>query len=159
MYILGHATGEGTGLWCRSWTSKMLDTGAEAMRMLRDDEHAVAPVVGIALLIAITVILAAVIGSIVFGLSADPGDSPQVSISFTVDGGDVILNHEGGETLDTDQVVIKNEDEVVDELDDVDDIQAGQSVETDAEESEDRISVVWQDPTSDAENILATFEP
>lgn len=128
--------------------------------MRGDDERAVAPVVGIALLIAITVILAGVIGSIIFGLSVDPGDSPQVTVSFAVESDEVILNHEGGDTLDTDEVVVKNRNGVIEDLSGFDELQAGQSINTGINASNhDQISVVWQDPASDAENILATFEP
>lgn len=127
---------------------------------LRTDDRAVAPVVGIALLIAISVILAGVIGSVIFGLSTDPGDSPQVTLSFAVESGTVTLNHEGGETLDTDEVVIKDRDGVVEDLSGVDEINAGESIDTGVDaDAHDRVSVVWRDPASDAESVLATFEP
>lgn len=122
-------------------------------------ERAVAPVVGISLLIAITVILAAVIGSVVFGLSGDTSDPPEVTLSFSAEGTTVELHHEGGETLDSDDVVIKY-DGKVDQIDS--DLDAGQTQEilagTDPA-TVDRITVVWQDPTSDTEKILATFKP
>ena len=127
-------------------------------------DRAVAPVVGIALLIGITVILAGVIGSVIFGLSVDPGDSPQATLSFTAEGNTTVeLTHEGGQTLAADEIVIRyNGAEVT--LDSH--LGAGETrkiIETDdgdpAFDDADRISVVWQDPTSDTENILATFNP
>lgn len=123
------------------------------------EDRGVAPVVGISLLIAITVILAGVIASVVFGIAGETSDPPEVTLSFSVEGTTVELNHEGGETLDADEVVIKY-DGTVDELDS--DLVAGQSQEilagTDPD-TVDRVSVVWQDPTSDTEKILATFKP
>lgn len=124
------------------------------------DERAVAPVVGIALLIGITAILAAVVGSVIFGLSVDPGDTPQATLSFSVDNSTdtVVLRHEGGETLDADEVVVKNESAVIYELGS--DLDTGERRTTGIEVNDhDEISVVWQDPASSAENVLATFEP
>lgn len=139
------------------------ETGAtrpEGMTMAERDERAVAPVVGIALLIGITAILAAVVGSVIFGLSVDPGDSPQATLSFSVDNSTdtVVLRHEGGETLDADEVVVKNESAVIYELGS--DLNTGARRTTGIEVNDhDEISVVWQDPASSAENVLATFEP
>lgn len=125
----------------------------------RQDDRGVAPVVGIALLIAITVILAGVIGSVIFGLSVDPSDTPEVTLSFTSEGDSIIVTHEGGERLDTSEVVIKNKNGKISEFDEGE-LRAGESVDTGiAPGSVDQISVVWQDPASDAENVLATFKP
>ncbi|OYR46375.1 type IV pilin [Halorubrum sp. Hd13] len=62
-----------------------------------DDDRAVSPVIGVILMVAITVILAAVIGTFVLGLGDSLGDSaPQAS--FQCDSGDLV--HNGGEELD-----------------------------------------------------------
>lgn len=128
------------------------------------DDRAVAPVVGIALLIAITVILAGVIGSVIFGLSVDPSDSPQTTLSFSAEGDTTVeLTHEGGQTLDADEIVIRYSGN---ELTLDSDLSAGERREIiDTEDGDpdfadaDQISVVWQDPTSDTESVLATFNP
>lgn len=126
---------------------------------VRAHERAVAPVVGIALLIGITVILAGVIGSVIFGLSAEPSDSPQATVSFSVDAdGELHVTHEGGEELAADEVVIKNENGLLNGF--TEDRGAGETEETDiVAKDHEQISVVWQDPTSDAETVLGTFKP
>ena len=125
------------------------------------DERAVSPVVGVALLIGITVILAAVIGSAVLGAGVGPAGTPQVTLSFelTEDEDEVVLRHEGGDPLDADEIVILDEAGVaVGGLDS--DLHAGQRESiVDDPGAVERISVVWQDPRSDSESVLATFKP
>jgi len=72
----------------------------------RADEKAVSPVIGVILMVAITVILAAIIAAFVFGM-APPSMAPQASIRGTVvqdaDGVNYIrLEHQGGDTLTVD---------------------------------------------------------
>ncbi len=125
------------------------------------DERAVSPVVGAALLIGITVILASVIGTVVLGVGVGPAETPQVTLSFEVtDGGDEIaLRHEGGEPLDADEIVVLDGDGS--ELAGLDEdlTTGGRQPIVDDPDGIDRVSVVWQDPKSDTESVLATFRP
>ncbi len=53
------------------------------LKQLFEDDDAVSPVIGVILMVAITVILAAVIGTFVLGLGDQVGDTaPQASFSF-----------------------------------------------------------------------------
>jgi flagellin-like protein len=71
------------------------------LRQLRNDDDAVSPVIGVILMVAITVILAAVIATFVLGLGEQVSDTaPQASFSFETSGGDVTITHAGGATLD-----------------------------------------------------------
>ena len=81
------------------------------------EEKAVSPVIGVILMVAITVILAAVIASFVFGLGAKaPKSAPQAQLTLadasgslddTRAGDDVFkLSHEGGEPIRCDEVKI-----------------------------------------------------
>ena len=76
------------------------------------DEEAVSPVIGVILMVAITVILAAVIGTFVLGLGDQVSDSaPQAQFTFssttyTPEGGStaftaVEITHDGGDTIDS----------------------------------------------------------
>jgi archaeal flagellin N-terminal-like domain len=66
-----------------------------------DDDRGVSPVIGVILMVAITVILAAVIGAFVLGLGDQVStQAPQASIGFSFDGNNVTLAHEGGDNLD-----------------------------------------------------------
>ncbi|MFP4631952.1 MAG: type IV pilin, partial [Halobacteriales archaeon] len=51
----------------------------------REDDDAVSPVIGVILMVAITVILAAVIGTFVVGLGEDPGQAPRAGVTFDYD--------------------------------------------------------------------------
>ncbi|ELZ49666.1 hypothetical protein C464_04291 [Halorubrum coriense DSM 10284] len=66
------------------------------------------PVIGVILMVAITVILAAVIGTFVLGLGDQLGDTaPQAT--FTVDGNDssvINVTKTGGQTLDTSDLTL-----------------------------------------------------
>jgi flagellin-like protein len=76
------------------------------------DEDAVSPVIGVILMVAITVILAAVIGAFVLGIGGSQEQTPQASwgwedasVTTTDGGGDtsditaVSLQHDGGEAV------------------------------------------------------------
>lgn len=131
---------------------------------LPTSERAVAPIIGVSLLIGITVILAAVLGGVVLGLDAGPADAPQATLSFDVVEGEVVVIHEGGAELSRAQIVIRDTNGTEYELDS--DLVTGERTTvvdsggapldlttTDV----DRLTVVWQG--SDGERVLATFRP
>ena len=69
---------------------------------LFDDDRAVSPVIGVILMVAITVILAAVIGTFVLGMSDQMGDNtPRASFGFDYDStaGNVTVTHESGAAI------------------------------------------------------------
>ncbi|QIO25547.1 type IV pilin [Haloarcula sp. JP-L23] len=78
--------------------------------LFRDDD-AVSPVIGVILMVAITVILAAVIASFVLGLGDTASQStPQASFSFDYQEGspnslDII--HDGGDTIKASEIYIR----------------------------------------------------
>lgn len=99
----------------------------ERIRQWTDEsDRAVSPVIGVILMVAITVILAAVIGSFVLGLGEDIGNSgPQLSlgISDSSDGfdgndGDVAfaIQHNNGADLDVANLNISVKDPVSGEV-------------------------------------------
>jgi len=81
---------------------------------LFDDDRAVSPVIGVILMVAITVILAAVIGTFVLGLGENLQDtSPQASFAFDFNpdaggsGGDQLeITHETGDEIPASQVSV-----------------------------------------------------
>jgi len=81
------------------------------VKALFDDDEAVSPVIGVILMVAITVILAAVIATFVLGLGDQISNTaPQASFSFdyTEDSGDIDtleVTHNGGETITANEVV------------------------------------------------------
>ena len=80
------------------------------LKELLDDDAAVSPVIGVILMVAITVILAAVIGTFVLGLGDQVSQTtPNASFSFDYDrdtGGNDTLEvaHNGGDTISADEL-------------------------------------------------------
>jgi len=73
------------------------------MRIFRRNEDAVSPVIGVILMVAITVILAAVIAAFVFGLGGQQQNAPTASIVASnypdTTGPDMKIQHKGGDIL------------------------------------------------------------
>lgn len=64
--------------------------------MFRKDEKAVSPVIGVILMVAITVILAAVIASFVFGMGSSVKKQYTVSVTAAQDGDNLSVTIQGG---------------------------------------------------------------
>ncbi|WP_096390414.1 type IV pilin [Halopenitus persicus] len=133
------------------------------------DDRAVSPVVGTALLLGITVILATVIGTVVLDVGVGSADAPQVTLSFSVadDGGDQVveLHHEGGEPLVAEEIVVRTEQG--DEYDLSSDrlvtgertVMVNDTGDAIGPDDVERVTVVWQDPRGSTESVLGTFRP
>jgi flagellin-like protein len=89
----------------------------ERIRQWTDEsDRAVSPVIGVILMVAITVILAAVIGSFVLGIGGDISETPQVRLavsdaSDTIDTGGTadalfVIEHSGGDTIESDKLTL-----------------------------------------------------
>ncbi len=94
------------------------------LRKLFDDDEAVSPVIGVILMVAITVILAAVIATFVLGLGEQVSDTaPQASFNFNYEDGDtakdswgdsassskgglLTITHSSGATLNANQLYV-----------------------------------------------------
>jgi len=77
------------------------------------DDDAVSPVIGVILMVAITVILAAVIGAFVLNLGGGQESPPQVDWGWSdvSASNDVELEHNGGDRVDNpDQITVNAED-------------------------------------------------
>lgn len=78
---------------------------------LTADDRGVSPVVGVVLLVAITVLLAATVGTMVMGFADDiggPEGEPDANMSIAVDGlnESVTVTHEGGDDLEAERLRI-----------------------------------------------------
>ena len=132
------------------------------LKQLLVEERAVSPVVGVALLIAITVILAAVIGGVVLGLGTGGVDTPQAQIGADLDPDDsnVTITHNGGEPLPADHIVVVIGDTEY-EMDH--DLTAGNSITQDDLDpdpdfdEDDEMTILWDDPDSDSTTVLERF--
>jgi flagellin-like protein len=83
------------------------------LRQLIDDDDAVSPVIGVILMVAITVILAAVIASFVLGLGGNQQATPTASFTFDYTEGNsdassyLSITHDGGDTIRGNQVYLR----------------------------------------------------
>jgi flagellin-like protein len=80
------------------------------LKRLFTDDDAVSPVIGVILMVAITVILAAVIASFVLGLGDQAAQTtPQASFSFDYDSSSsiVTVTHDGGDSIKINELFIR----------------------------------------------------
>jgi len=93
------------------------------LKQLFHDDDAVSPVIGVILMVAITVILAAVIASFVLGLGDQAQQAtPQASFSFEYDssaGGNsgsglLTVTHDGGDTIEAGSLYMRGDQMVTD---------------------------------------------
>jgi len=71
------------------------------MLNFKQNEDAVSPVIGVILMVAITVILAAVIAAFVFGMTDNVQGTKTVSIGSKLDNNSIVLTVNGGPDLPT----------------------------------------------------------
>ncbi|NHN41234.1 type IV pilin [Halorubellus sp. JP-L1] len=80
------------------------------LKNLLTDEEAVSPVIGVILMVAITVILAAVIGAFVLGIGGSQEKTPQASWDYNTETSPnhawIQVNHKGGDEINTDQLAV-----------------------------------------------------
>ena len=138
--------------------------GAKPMqfKQLLEDDDAVSPVIGVILMVAITVILAAVIGTFVLGLGDQVSNtSPQASFTFDFedtaadttnqlddnadgDGGELTVTHDGGDSIPNSELSLTDGEDANAPISPwTSEVSAGSSVIIDTE-SDDTVRVVWE---------------
>ena len=139
------------------------------LQELFTEERAVSPVIGVILMVAITVILAAVIGAFVLGLGdsvSETAPSAQIDFDYTED--DVTLTHDGGNSFAASNVNLTSTAEGDDqiELDDwaSDQVTAGDSTTIDSNDlsntgEDDTLRVVWTGDGGSSSTIARSTVP
>jgi len=69
------------------------------LKAVLNDDRGVSPVIGVILMVAITVILAAVIGTFVLGLGDSLEQAPQAQLDAEASSGSVTISHNGGDAI------------------------------------------------------------
>ncbi|WP_276258112.1 type IV pilin N-terminal domain-containing protein [Haloglomus litoreum] len=131
---------------------------------LLGDDDAVSPVIGVILMVAITVILAAVIGTFVLGLGDQVSNtSPTASFTFDFDGsvsvtdtselanngdnsdsGELSITHDGGDGIAVSQLSVTDGTDTIESPSGwSNDVTAGDTATVDADNS-DTVRVVWE---------------
>jgi len=78
---------------------------ANKFKQMLQDEGAVSPVIGVILMVAVTVVLAAVIGAFVLGIGdklGEPAPNAQIDFDYNSDDGVLDVNHDGGDSITAD---------------------------------------------------------
>ena len=132
------------------------------LKQLITDDDAVSPVIGVILMVAITVILAAVIASFVLGLGSETGPAaPQASWEFTDDGsGDFSITHTGGDTVDSSSLTLEfsSSSPVSDPFSSYTQVSSGNSASITGSYSGETARLVWTNPEGDQTQVLAEYE-
>ena len=127
------------------------------LKKLFTEDRAVSPVIGVILMVAITVILAAVIGAFVLGLGGETQETPQVSLSFDQNGSDVTVEHRGGDSVDEEDIEARGAGDSF-QLENGNDVfRAGDTANVTADGDEgDTLNIVWTGGNEDA--VLGSFD-
>jgi flagellin-like protein len=129
------------------------------LNKLLTEDRAVSPVIGVILMVAITVILAAVIGTFVLGLGDQVSDNaPQASMSFEFNDTGVNITHEGGETLERSNLNVSSESiGPVEANFPGSTVSAGDTAKhnTASDISGETIRVIWTNPNGGSTNTIA----
>ncbi|NHN47187.1 type IV pilin [Halostella sp. JP-L12] len=134
------------------------------IKNLFTDDDAVSPVIGAILMVAITVILAAVIGAFVLDLGGSQEKTPQTS--FDADwnqsstGNNVTITQESGDSIEVNRInFVGNKSNQGTGWNQISDgqTQAGSYVGT-AVESGGTVRVVWESESGETSSTIAEFE-
>ncbi|NUE02520.1 type IV pilin N-terminal domain-containing protein [Halorubraceae archaeon YAN] len=133
-------------------------------------QRAVSPVIGVILMVAITVILAAVVGTFVIGLGDSIGTAPTANFNFdytNATGNDtLVITHSGGDTIDGSQLSIvasgvelsPSDTTWSGGYDGAARVSAGQSITVEEGNLSDAtIRLIWTDASGDRSATLATW--
>ncbi len=151
------------------------------LKQLFQDEDAVSPVIGVILMVAITVILAAVIGTFVLGLgdqvqSSAPNANFQFEYSgnFGSGGGTLTVAHNGGQDVERANIDIQVGGDLAWDGESPTSAQAwsssvtnnfgttvstGDTVEIEQDSGDDTgddVRVIWQSPNGDSSNTIGS---
>lgn len=151
------------------------------LQELINDDDAVSPVIGVILMVAITVILAAVIGTFVLGLGSQvQTTAPNAQFSFDFNDGatadSLTVVHEGGDGIEAGEVMLTGDVDTtqtysaaLSEYEPEDSVRAGSSVVIEENgnfqwpgndpqaPSDAEVRVVWQDSDSEQSSTLRTW--
>ncbi|NHN47188.1 type IV pilin [Halostella sp. JP-L12] len=139
------------------------------LKNLFTDDDAVSPVIGVILMVAITFILAAVIGAFVLDLGGSQEKTPQTKFDADWNGTqiagsteyDVKISQESGDSISTDRLSLSGDitDGNTTAWQNAPDstTQAGSYIETTVDTGGE-VRIIWQSESGETSSTLATFE-
>lgn len=140
------------------------------LKQLLSDDDAVSPVIGVILMVAITVILAAVIASFVLGLGGSTEVAPTADFSFNydTDTDSVTVTHGGGDNIRQDELFIRGDSlgesgnwqtitdsEATGTIEGVSAVVSGNSANVTGVTSDYVLRVIWESSAGDTSSELA----
>jgi len=131
-------------------------------KKLLTDDDAVSPVIGVILMVAITVILAAVIASFVLGLGDSTNTTPSATMNFDYNSSAGVVNvtHNTGDSLDGARITIKsdNSSNAFTQPSDSETYTAGDEIGGASNVSSgDTIRVVWQSEDQESSSTIGEY--
>jgi flagellin-like protein len=134
------------------------------------DDRAVSPVIGVILMVAITVIMATMIGSVFLDYAGQVSDQPpQAAFEYErVSADEITVTHVSGERINDERIRITvGGDEVYD--DPVSDastdgwdsgIAVGNTIDIEHDDAAggDTVRLIWQNPSGQSANTLSTWQ-
>lgn len=123
------------------------------VRALYKEDRAVSPVIGVVLMVAVTVVLASVIGVFAVGLGETAQTNvPEVDFDFTYgSGSSVTISHEGGQNIDASDLEIRGAGGGTWPSR----ISSGDSWTGNVNAGADEIVVVWRDDDGRTSHVIA----
>ena len=136
------------------------------IKELFTDDSAVSPVIGVILMVAITVILAAVIGSFVLNLGGSLNDSaPQASFGFeyNASGSNVTVTHQSGDSIEAARLNVTSSSATIGPISGEswsDTVSAGDSAKYEKNSGNswngETVRIVWESETGENSATLST---
>ena len=117
---------------------------------LRSDSRGVSPVIGVVLMIAVVVILAAVVGAFATGVFGGQTDAPQAAFSYN----DGTVTMDSGENIPTEQLEVEGDASFSGDT-----VTAGDSASPVSDDDEDgEIEVTWTSEDGGNSAVLGRFD-
>lgn len=133
---------------------------------LNADDGAIAPVLGILLMVAIAVILAAIVGTYALGIGSDVTNTPpQTQWTFDTHSSAVEITHKGGDTVDVDEIRVTDGGSTNCDSQgtttgtwNATEISAGVHCEFHVGSSEGTLRIIWESGGDDTTETLQRFD-
>ena len=117
---------------------------------LSEDDRAVSPVIGVVLMIAVVVILAAVVGAFATGIFGSQNEAPQAAFSY--DASTETVTMDSGESIPGDEIQVNGQDNPFGD----DPVEAGSTATGISPDGEGFVRVTWNDGSGNSAILFET---
>ena len=117
---------------------------------LRSDSRGVSPVIGVVLMIAVVVILAAVVGAFATGIFGSQNEAPQAAFSY--DASTETVTMDSGESIPQDEIQVNGDDSAFGD----DPVEAGSTATGITPDDDGYVRVTWNDGSGNSAILFET---